>query len=286
MKTFSSKILLFGEYSVINGGPALSVPFRKFGGQWRTNKPTNYQWAEKLYDFGNYAQNKLDIQVEERFFKSLQEGGLWFDSNIPTGYGLGSSGALCAAFYKEYVLNPLNVVPENLGALKSILSSLECFFHGSSSGLDPLTSYCNQGLHIQKDEISIVSPSGVQGLFLYNSQLSRETKPLVHWYLETYKEQQGYTEKLNFYINNAVAPSIKNYILGDSDSFKKTFQQISEMQIELFSKMIPDALRVKWKSDSHQLKLCGAGGGGFFIGLSSDMEQTESILGTENIISF
>ena len=71
--------------------------------------------------------------------------GLYFDSSIPKGYGVGSSGALVAAIYDCYALNKItvleNLTRQKLLKLKSVFSEMESFFHGKSSGLDPLNSY-------------------------------------------------------------------------------------------------------------------------------------------------
>ena len=77
--------------------------------------------------------------------KSAIEAGLYFDSSIPQGYGVGSSGALVAAIYDKYASDKItileNLTREKLLILKSIFSKMESFFHGKSSGLDPLNSY-------------------------------------------------------------------------------------------------------------------------------------------------
>ena len=71
--------------------------------------------------------------------------GLYFDSSIPQGYGVGSSGALVAAIYDKYASDKItvleNLTRDKLLKLKSIFSMMESFFHGKSSGLDPLNSY-------------------------------------------------------------------------------------------------------------------------------------------------
>ena len=40
--------------------------------------------------------------LKKGFLKRVQNNGLFFKSNIPQGYGLGSSGAMVAAFYDRY----------------------------------------------------------------------------------------------------------------------------------------------------------------------------------------
>ena len=77
---------------------------------------------------------------------------LYFDSSIPQGYGVGSSGALVAAFYDRYAVDKISpqadLIPEKLSRLKSIFAAMESYFHGKSSGLDPLNSYLSLPLLI------------------------------------------------------------------------------------------------------------------------------------------
>ena len=38
--------------------------------------------------------------------------GMYFDSSIPQGYGVGSSGALVAAIYSEYAIDPISAIDD------------------------------------------------------------------------------------------------------------------------------------------------------------------------------
>jgi mevalonate kinase len=65
--------------------------------------------------------------------KSDVETGMYFDSSIPQGYGVGSSGALVAAIYDRYAQDKItvleNLTREKLLQLKYILSNGK-LFHG------------------------------------------------------------------------------------------------------------------------------------------------------------
>ena len=66
---------------------------------------------------------------------------MYFDSSIPQGYGIGSSGALVASIYDQYALDKItvleNLTKEKLQHLKTVFAAMESFFHGKSSGLRP-----------------------------------------------------------------------------------------------------------------------------------------------------
>ena len=120
--------------------------------------------------------------------------GMYFDSSIPQGYGVGSSGALVAAIYDKYAADKItvleNLTREKLLKLKTIFSEMESFFHGKSSGLDPLNSYLSLPILINsKDNIEATGiPSqksdGKGAVFLLDSGRTGETAPMVSMFME------------------------------------------------------------------------------------------------------
>ena len=150
---FYSKILLFGEYGIIKDSKGLSIPYNFFKGALKI-EDSNSTKAKKsngaLREFVGYLEmvrkNNPDLVTFD--FDTLKRdvnSGMYFDSSIPQGYGVGSSGALVAAIYDKYALDKItvleNLTREKLLKLKMIFGKMESFFHGKSSGLDPLNSY-------------------------------------------------------------------------------------------------------------------------------------------------
>jgi mevalonate kinase len=153
-RNFPAKLLLFGEHVLLLGATALAVPVAAFGGQWAWNQQRDRHHQRLLQFALSEALKSVEIIDTERFVNEL-EAGLLFQSNIPTGYGLGSSGALCAAIYERFASEKT----DDLARLKSIFAQMESFFHGNSSGIDPLTSYVESPILIQnKTEVTRVSP--------------------------------------------------------------------------------------------------------------------------------
>ena len=64
----------------------------------------------------NLNQNLVEFNWQ-RLDNDLKEN-LYFNSNIPQGYGLGSSGALIAAVYEKYAVS--KIIPSNYTTLKNI----------------------------------------------------------------------------------------------------------------------------------------------------------------------
>ncbi|MBK8668498.1 MAG: mevalonate kinase [Saprospiraceae bacterium] len=271
-KNFYSKVLLFGEYTVTLGSGALAIPYQGFRGH--SDYGHGHDESRKnLFRLLSYVsktdliENVYDL---EAFTKDL-ENGLYFSSNIPAGYGLGSSGAVVAWFYHSYSTRKTT----NLGTLKNILGATENAFHGSSSGIDPLVSYIHEPLMIKdSNDISIVNPNlKNKGLFLLDTGLPRETAPLVAAFKEKYLHHDSFKETVhNLSEYNRVA--IQS-ILGDiSNDLYANFHNISALQYEHFSEMIPLSFRKLWlsglQSEQFYLKLCGAGGGGMILGMLKD----------------
>ena len=178
-KFFNSKILLFGEYTVTLGSDALAVPFNRFRGKWNLSTVTTESNAN-LRQLFQYLQkeSKLSGLFDMKNLANDIENGLFFESSIPTGYGLGSSGALVAALYDRYAFSKI----EDHNSLKYIFASIENYFHGSSSGIDPLVTYLNKPILIRnKTEINLVQCDVTKsGFFIIDSGLSRKTAPFVH----------------------------------------------------------------------------------------------------------
>ena len=286
MKTYSSKLLLFGEHIVIKGARALATPYAGFQGRWQWD-PDDLSLQQSLPSFLIYIKAKTvlaELMDGERFEKDLEEG-IYFEANIPTGYGLGSSGALCAAVYDRYAKDPidrsdLQAVP----ALQETLARMESFFHQSSSGVDPLVCYMDQTLVLQRGAVPQVTR--IQAtledapLFLVDTHKARKTAPFVTHFLSRY-EDAAFRSILEEQLLPANDAAINALLSVDTVVLQKAFRQISQFQFEHFQRMIPDSILPLWQeglqSGDFSLKLCGAGGGGFMLGLARDAQTLERL---------
>ncbi|MBN2236987.1 MAG: hypothetical protein JW729_05475, partial [Bacteroidales bacterium] len=150
-EVFYGKILLFGEYSVIFNSMALTIPYTHFKGQLSfisNYKYTDFEWAKEsnisILEFSDYLEKlaeegELLCSINIKRLKADIARGLYFESTIPQGYGVGSSGALVAAIYDEYaeekIQSDRNLSKKGIFKLKSIFAQMESYFHGKSSGL-------------------------------------------------------------------------------------------------------------------------------------------------------
>ncbi len=253
---YPAKVLLFGEYTIINGGSALAIPLNTYGGNWvRHNEDTG------LLNFFEYLRDLSDVD-QKLVEQAISENWL-FQSNIPMGCGIGSSGALTAATYDALFIKNIQAPTE----IKHKLSEIESFFHGRSSGMDPLTSYLNSPILVRREEVELIDKlPDLDQLYLYDSGRKRNSKPLIEYY-------QMMIDADTSFKNAVLALSRFNdriiQELIQKQDISRTFKEISEIEYEHFSRMIPNELKTIWKagldSDQYYMKLSGAGGGGFFL---------------------
>jgi mevalonate kinase len=292
---FYAKILLFGEYGIIKDSKGLAIPFNSYKGGLKTVSNLTGE-AEKsntnLVKFYSYLKT-LDSTLVSFDLTSLKndiENGMYFDSSIPQGYGVGSSGALVASIYDKYANNKItvleNLTRDKLLALKQIFSLMESFFHGKSSGLDPLNSYLSLPILINsKENIEAAGiPSQKEGkgaVFLLDSEQIGETEPMVNIFMNKMKNE-GFREMLSDEFSLHTDACIDDFLHGNVKSLFKNVKKLSKVVLTNFKPMIPSAFHKIWEkgiqTNEYYLKLCGSGGGGYILGFTEDFEKAKTSL--------
>jgi len=297
---FYAKILLFGEYGIIEDSMGLSIPYRFYKGKLlKPNSSPSEEEAgsnSKMRDYLAYLENaekqgNMPCKLDLPRLRNDIEQGLYFDSSIPQGFGVGSSGALVAAVYDEYGLQKIeeNAVQHNelLLQLKQTLAWMESFFHGKSSGLDPLICYLNLPILIRsKSDLGTVAiPTenleGKGGIFLLDSGSPGKTQGMVSLFLQKLKDD-GFRNLVKTRLKKYNDECIKAFLKGDSKPLFANLKELSSLFLENFRPMIPDKFEALWKkgieTNAYYLKLCGSGGGGFILGFTENLEQAEQML--------
>lgn len=272
---YPAKVLLFGEHTVLRGSRGLAMPYPRFSLDWVTDQRPD----RRLQQFATYLHAlPTDWLDTPRMIAELAQG-LRLGGNIPTGYGLGSSGAVCAAVLDRYGL----LLPKKPGTrdLRQLLVRMEGFFHGQSSGTDPLISYLKQPLllHSGADAGAINLPEGWQtGMFLVDTGVTREASPLIEKFLEAFD-----TRAVPNIEEGWIAPvemAITALLTGEREVLYTAFASISDFQLTHFPSFIPERFRALWDGgERYRLKLCGAGGGGMLLGLARDRVAAEGVFG-------
>ena len=298
---FYSKILLFGEYGIIKDSKGLSIPYSFYNGALKMDGNTAKSALESnrnLKKFHHYL-SKIDAKLVVFDLAQLEkdiEAGMCFDSSIPQGYGVGSSGALVAALYDKYAQDKItvleNLTREKLLKLKAIFSEMESFFHGKSSGLDPLNSYLSIPILINsKDNIEATgipsqNTNGKGAVFLLDSGIIGETAPMVGVFMEKMKQEGFRTMLKNQFIKHTDA-CVEDFLKGDVNSLFRNTKQLSKIVLNHFKPMIPKKFHSIWKagieSNAYYLKLCGSGGGGYILGFTEDLQAAQKALSAHKL---
>lgn len=289
---FYSKILLFGEYGIIQDAMGLSIPYNFYKGKFHLPSDKYSESNEHLRTYFTYlsyldVSGQANAKLDLNRFKEDIKNGLAFDSSIPQGFGVGSSGALVAAIYNEYAINKIdaeNINKAELANLKHIFGQMESHFHGKSSGLDPLICYLNLPVIIKsKEDLDTVGlpeeKDNSQGaIFLLNTNEPGETQPMVQIFMEKMKEQ-GFRKMVKTELKKYNDDCISSFLKGDFVPLFKNLKKLSAILLQNFSPMIPDKFQSIWKkgieTGDYYLKLCGSGGGGYILGFTRDYEKAK-----------
>ena len=282
---YYSKVILFGEYSMIFDATALMIPLKRFSAQWQL--PLSYNRAatlpsnQSLKRFCQYLSENEELSnlFDFQNLRKDLEDGLFLSSNVPSGYGLGSSGTLVAAVYDRYAIQKT----DDYLQLKTLFGKMESHFHGSSSGIDPLQCYLGQPFKITPQGVQILPDDFLKKdihICLIDTKIKSNTKPLV----EHFKAQRENPEFLNRFQSEyvpCVTSCINSMVNGDKELFFNSLKQLTKGQIEFLRPMITDNTLDLFSTDydfNFGVKISGSGGGGYVLGFTDDVEKANELL--------
>jgi mevalonate kinase len=161
---------------------------------------------------------------------------------------------------------------------------MESFFHGKSSGLDPLNSYLSIPILINsKDSIEATgipnqTLDGKGAVFLLDSGIVGETAPMVTIFMENLKDKGFRTMLKNQFVKYTDA-CVENFLGGDMKALFMNTKKLSSVVLNNFKPMIPEQFHAIWQkgidTNDYYLKLCGSGGGGYILGFTEDLERAK-----------
>ena len=282
---YYSKVILFGEYSMIFDSTALMIPLKRFSAQWQLPQSRNLSSSllsnHSLKHFRDYLagnetlSNLLDLSA---LTKDLDEG-LFLASNVPSGYGLGSSGTLVAAVYDRYAVQKT----DDYLQLKTLFGLMESHFHGSSSGIDPLQCYLGQPFKITPNGVQLLSDDFLKKdihICLIDTKIKSNTKPLVNHF----KAQRENSEFLNRF-QTEYLPSVKacidTMVSNDNALFFKSLKKLTQGQLQFLRPMITENTLDLFTTDydfHFGVKISGSGGGGYVLGFTDDVSKASVLL--------
>lgn len=279
--SYPTKILLLGEYSVLNGSDALACPLPLKSGKLKyacasgKRPPEAQKSQQSLIDLFSHLEkisrksDPSESYNSEQFRNDLISG-LFFDSDIPIRYGIGSSGALVVAIYGAYFdqskEKPIELLIKSLGLIES-------HFHKYSSGIDPLVSFLSKSIHITNLTPQVV-PFNLDwirdnfGLFLIDNGMSASTRKGIDRNRKEIQHEE-YTP-----LNNSI---IQKILSQNDNNLFQDFMRLSYLQSlhfqDLFSPEILNLCKEGHSNSEYAIKLCGSGGGGYFFLISPQTKQ-------------
>jgi len=193
---------------------------------------------------------------------------MFFESQIPIGYGLGSSASVCVAIYKAFGKTDT----QETSVLKLLYSRMESFFHGKSSGMDPLTIHLNQPILADQGKINILEQGqtlieeGVR-IYLLDSCIPRNSSSMIECFQQEMQSPEFKSEYQRAYL--PILEGIKEKAINHIPVNWELIRDLSTQQLKLFRNLIPEPVYNVWKQTSSTghicIKILGAGGGGFFL---------------------
>ena len=281
--SFNSKILLFGEYGIMHDSNALSIPYKKFNGSLSKSdhlsedQKISNRNIESLYEY-IIQEDYLNDIINSDNLKEEIDSGLYFDSNIPIGSGLGSSGALVSSIISRY--SKFDLKSFSNSEIKKIMSLVESKFHGNSSGFDPAVSYFNKPMLYSNQKIKLIERIAFKDFKVYiiDSQIDSSTKKMIKVFEDKISKSEFRLFFNSKFINNT--NQCIDHLINTSKLFRDSVKELSNDTLHNFQEMIPEKLKNKWKegikNDSYYMKLCGSGGGGFFLAYDFDNQINSS----------
>ena len=282
---YYSKVILFGEYSMIFDATALMIPLKRFSAQWQfpqsRNKAASLTSNQSLKQFCKYlSENEmLSNLIDLHAFKTDLNEGLFLASNVPSGYGLGSSGTLVAAVYDRYAKKK----NEDSLQLKTLFGLMESHFHGSSSGIDPLQCYLGKPFKITPEGVQLLSDDFLKKdihICLIDTKIKSNTKPLVNHF----KAQREHPDFLNHFQREylpCVKTCIDTMIIGDKALFFDSLKHLTQGQLQFLRPMITENTLSLFEADydfNFGVKISGSGGGGYVLGFTDNVAKAADLL--------
>ena len=282
---YYSKVILFGEYSMIFDATALMIPLKRFSAQWQLpqsrNKAASLTSNQSLKRFCQYLSEKEDLSnlLDLQALRRDLDDGLFLASNVPSGYGLGSSGTLVAAVYDRYAVQK----SDDYLQLKNLFGQMESHFHGSSSGIDPLQCYLGQPFKITPEGVHLLSGDFLKKdihICLIDTKIKSNTKPLVN-HFKTQRENPDFLNRFQAEYVPCVTSCINSMIEDNKELFFNSLKQLTKGQLEFLRPMITDNTLNLFTADyefNFGVKISGSGGGGYVLGFTDNMEKTSNLL--------
>ena len=280
------KWILSGEHSVLRGSSSFLFPMKDMTLSIEYTEGDDFSCVFSS-EFSPSHSSIFEQAIKTAFNQVNQKpiGIFSLKSDIPLGFGLGSSAAFCLS------LSQIFFEQSWISDILEFAIELEGVFHGKSSGADIYVSYYKNPILFQKEGIKKLKPSWAPPLYLYNTKVSSLTKECVNkvnLFIEKFPKEG---RLLDQQMSDSVQLAIQS--ITQDHSLEKLIQSIQKAY-DCFNKWgllenIESHIESLQSKKALAVKPTGAGRGGFILALfekplSLEQEKEYQLISLRNSI--
>lgn len=284
--TTHGKWILAGEHSVVRGHSALVFPIKEKKLCLSYCKPGREISAD-YKDFNGSEIHSILWSVLEQGQKllgkpsNILEGYFHLSSDIPVGFGMGASAALCVAVARWFVAQNLL----NDDSIFSFARDLENNFHGKSSGLDIAGVSAESGILFQKGQFKPIKQSWQPQWFLSSCGEVGITSQCIQQVQNLWQANPEKAALIDKQMTDCVVKASEALEEDKPDSLTqlaKAIQQAADCFKDwgLISKSMQQHMQSLVDSGAMAVKPTGSGNGGYIVSLwgkTPDLRNIELI---------
>ncbi|MDA8205508.1 MAG: mevalonate kinase [Thermaerobacter sp.] len=282
--TAHGKAILMGEHAVVYGFPAVAVPLPEIKVSVEAVSREGDDWLDCTYYRGS-LQNApgelggLRLLIEDGLAQIKCRGpiGITIQSDIPSGYGLGSSAAVAAAVARA--LYHLAGAPLPQETLLDLVAVCETVCHGAPSGVDAQTATGLDPLWFvrgRSPEI-VAIPNPMYLVVAASSQPgnTRDTVQQVRALKERWGSGTGPIDRIGA-LTAASRPAIEH---GDYPYLGALMIEVHRelAALDVVTSEVEKLVTAALRHEALGAKLTGGGGGGSMVVLAKDRQQQRQL---------
>ena len=272
------KVVLSGEYAVLDGAPAVSMAVNRRAIVTLTATADNKATVESVGPAGDYDPGLFDCAVKASHFSNVNDYSFvldtsaFIDAESGVKFGIGSSAALTVALVKAF--SALAADETDVGEIAAI-AHID-FQQGSGSGVDIATSVAGGLVEFRTQEMGVTELSWPAGLefAMFWSGVAASTRDRVDRLaaIDTKPSRARLSDEAS-----AIAMAWKSgkadAVMAASRNYNAALMTFSvDHDLGIFEAG-HDILARAALADGLVYKPCGAGGGDVGIALATDREQ-------------